>query len=184
MKTWKVWIWVGAAVAGLAVFALLLALWNNLNSEWTVETQAAQLTLDHSPIDRIESHQVFTAAGVEEVFYGTDAFGRPWYAFVHGTPPVVSYLPAAEVETDREVRAKAAQLGIRPLAVTIGYLNGTAQAAFRTQANVVWEVYGKDAEGHRVWAYFDAVSGRLIGRPLQIQPASWKHVTPATGSLP
>ncbi|MBX5436830.1 MAG: hypothetical protein IRZ33_06405 [Alicyclobacillaceae bacterium] len=171
MKSWKVWVAVWLVVASVVVCALLLGLWNNLNSEWVAEAQAAQLTLNHSPIDHIERHQVFTAAGVQEVFYGTDAFGRSWYAFVHGDPAVVSYIPADRLKTAAQVEAAAKKLGIRPQSAAIGYLDGNAQSAFHTRANVVWEVAGQAANGQHVYAYFDAVTGVRIGDVLAVAAA-------------
>lgn len=159
MKAWKVWTVSGAVVMVGAIAALTAALWENVSSEWMVEQNAAQFALDHSPIDHIKSHSIFTASEAQEVFFGTDVFQRSWYAFVYGSPFTVQAVPVTGIIPEAVVAAKARSQNIQPINISIGYLNAAAQQACHTSSTVVWEVYGKLTSGNTVYLYFDAYSG-------------------------
>lgn len=159
MKPWKVWTLSGVVVAVGTVGALTAALWRNVSSEWVVEQNAAQYALDHSPIDQIKAHSIFTASQAQEVFFGTDVFKRPWYAFVYGSPFIVQSVPVTGIMPETEVVTKARSQNIQPISVSIGYLNAEAQQACHTSSTVVWEVYGKLTSGKTVYLYLDAYTG-------------------------
>lgn len=167
MKAWK--IWTGAAIVVVlgAVSTVTAVLWNNVSSEWQVEQNAAQFALNHSPINHITEHSVFTASQAQEVFLGTDAFHRLWYAFVYGSPFTVQSVPAANLLTQTAVDKKVESQHIRPIQDTIGYLNPETQAACNTTATIVWEVYGREgAAGKFVYLFVDARTGKIV----------WKYV--------
>jgi uncharacterized protein YpmB len=162
MKMWKIWLVSATAVATLGVVALACAVWNNLSSEWNVEATAAQFALDKSPINHIDSHDIFTASGAQEVFGGSDVFGRKWYAFVYGSPFTVKYVASDGILTQEQIISSAMKVHLKPLKEQIGYLDSYAQSTFHTDADVIWEVYAKNASGQSVYVYFDARSGNTL----------------------
>ena len=162
MKQWKVWAISLSALMVFAVIALFAAVWNNFTSEWNVESQAAQYALDNSPLNTIEKHDVFTASGAQEVFFGRDVFGRPWYTFVVGSPFTVQSVPAGGLQTSSRIRIIARQHNIHPAAIHLGYLAPSTRTAFHTRTDVAWEVDGTNAAGQRVYTYFNAWTGQEI----------------------
>lgn len=166
MARFKWWLILGGIfVVGLAC-ALTAAVWNSISSEWSVEYSAAEYALNHSPIDRIQRHDVFTAAGAQEVFYGIDPFGQPWYVFVYGTPFSVQVQSAKGVMTAAKAAQTAKQDGLHVISEHIGYLDSTAAATFHTNAGAVWEVYGQTSAHKHAYLYLDATTGKSI----------WKYV--------
>ena len=167
MKSWKIWTGTVAVVFVAAVSALTAAVWNNVSSEWAVEQNAAQFALNHSPINHIAVHSVFTASQAQEVFLGTDSFHRPWYVFVYGSPFSVQSVAAQNLLTKAVVNKKMEEQQIHPIRDSIGFLNPETQAACHTSATVVWEVYGREVKsGKLVYVYVDAHTGSSV----------WKYV--------
>lgn len=162
MLRWKRVLWTAAVGLFVVVVALVIAAWNNVSSEWNVEQAAAQFALNHSPLERISSHQVFTANQAQEVFYGTDAFGHKWYAFVYGDPFVVHSVPASGLITEEQANAAASKSGAKPISTHIGYLDRSAAQMFHTSAGPVWEVYAQMPNGKNVYLYFRADNGRTV----------------------
>ncbi|MCL6453790.1 MAG: hypothetical protein K6T78_09305 [Alicyclobacillus sp.] len=161
-RSWKPWLVVGALVVVLAAAATGLALWNNLDSEWQVEAAAAQYALDNSPISKITGHDVFTGADAQEVFYGTDPFGRPWVSFVYGTPFTVHSVPAQGLLTKQRVLELAKARGLKVGAAHLGFLDAAAQQRLGVQTDVVWEVYGQTGPNQTQYVYFDARTGKEV----------------------
>ncbi len=162
MATWRVWFWSIFVVVVMAMIALVCAVWNNLSSEWDIEANAAQFALKHSPLTHIDQHDVFTGAGVQEVFEGTDSFGRKWYAFVYGSPFVVHAVPADSVMSEDQIMKRAISAHIHPNQIHLGYLDATQQTRLHTHAQVVYEVGGTDGTGTLVYLYFDARTGKQL----------------------
>ncbi|WDL97236.1 hypothetical protein [Alicyclobacillus sp. ALC3] len=155
-------LWTAAVAFFLVIVALVVAAWDNVSSEWNVEQAAAQFALNHSPIEKISSHQVFTANQAQEVFYGTDAFGHKWYAFVYGDPFVVHAVPATGLLTKQQADAVASKSGDKPLSTHIGYLDTAAAQTFHTSVGAVWEVYAQLPNGTDVYLYFRANNGKAV----------------------
>lgn len=165
MSAWKAWMVSVSAAVVIGGGALTVAVWNNLSSEWTVEAAAAQFALDHSPLMNITAHDVFTGSGAQEVFQGTDVFGREWYAFVFGSPFQVEFVQSRGILTKDQMLAAIHKQHMTPLKEQIGYLSPAGQSTFNTQADVIWEVYAKDQTGHPVYTYYDAKSGDQLRLP-------------------
>jgi uncharacterized protein YpmB len=166
MKTWKVWLTVAVLIIGMAAMAVAASLWNNLSTEWNMEAEAAQFALDHSPLQRITDHGVFTASGVQEVFGGTDAFGRHWIVCVSGPPWKAWFTRADGLTSVDAVATTVRRMGVVPVSIQAGHLEPAAQSAFHTNAQVVYEVYGRNASGQSLYLYFDAKSGQLVWKYL------------------
>src|SRR5579875_2363353 len=122
----KWWLIGAGAVCIALVAALCVGAWNEISSEWQVEQAAAQYALNHSPIDHIQGHDVFTGAGTEEVFYGQDAFGHDWYAFVDGSPFSIQIQSASGILSAAKVQKAALANQVKPISEHIGYLNQAA----------------------------------------------------------
>lgn len=163
MKTLKIWLTVIFISIILVLAALVLALYRNLNSQWQAETTAAQYALNHSPISHIDSYQVFTSDGLEDVFTGTDVFSQKWYTFVaeSGSQLNVHTVSATDVISKNKVEAAAAARHIHPVRVILGYV-GTNNTAIHVSQAVVWEVYGTNAAGKHVYEYFDGKTGKFV----------------------
>ena len=166
MKTWKIWLTVAVSIIAMAGVAVAASLWNDLSTEWTVEAEAAQFALDHSPLQHITEHGVFTASGVQEVFGGTDAFGRHWLVFVSGPPWNAWFTRADGLTSVDTVAVNVRRMGVVPISIQAGHLQPAAQSAFHTSAEVVYEVYGRNAAGQLLYLYFDAKSGQLVWKYL------------------
>lgn len=162
MRRWKTWAVVSFVALVIIFVALVIGAWNNISSEWLVERAAAQYALNHSPIDQIKRHEVFTANQAQEVFYGDDAFGTPWYVFVYGDPFVLHSTAAAPLMTQKQADQAARAEHVTPISAYIGYLDASAAAIFRTTSGVVWEVYGRDQNGQPTYVYFHADSKKPI----------------------
>ncbi|MCL6598646.1 MAG: hypothetical protein K6T81_07890 [Alicyclobacillus macrosporangiidus] len=186
MSAWKIWLTTAVLVVLLGTAALFFAVWNNIDSEWRQETAAAQYALDHSPIDRIDGHDLFTGAGVQEVFTGKDVFGRRWYAFVmpaprgEAAPFVVKSVQADEVMPANEIARRVAKDHLRVTSAHVGYVDPQSASAFHADSGVVWEVEATDTGDHRIFLYYDGRSGNLLwtSGPLQGQDPGelWKEV--------
>lgn len=167
MKAWKVWTTIASVIVLGTAVGITTALWNNISSEWQVESNAAQYALNHSPIDHILTHSVFTGSQAQEVFFGTDAFKRPWYAFVYGSPFTIESVPATGLLTKAAVNKQMTNQKIQPLQDALGYLNPDTQAALNTTSTVVWEVYGRQtSSGKFMYVYVNAQTGAIV----------WKYV--------
>jgi uncharacterized protein YpmB len=162
MKNWKLWLVTTFGVVFIAGVAVISALWNNLSTEWSVEASAAQFALNHSALQNIQSHSVFTAAGAQEVFFGTDVFGQKGYAFVQGTPFRVHYQSAQGLQTRATVATLAKTQGFIPVSESIGYIGPQEQSYFQTKSGVIWEVHGRDQQGKWVCIYFNAKTGKEL----------------------
>jgi uncharacterized protein YpmB len=136
--------------------------WNNISSEWTVEAATAQYALDHSPINHIDGHSRFTADGMQEVFLGTDAFGKAYYVFVYAQSNTIRTVPAAEVVSKAVIQRQCQRLGIQIDSIELGYIRGKMAANGQGKASVVYEVYGQNKQGSNQYWYFDAKSGHLL----------------------
>jgi hypothetical protein len=166
MKSWQIWTTVCVCIGILGSGALTAAVWNNISSEWDYEGAAAQYALNHTPIDKLVAHDVFTASGDEEVFSGQDTFGRNWYAFVSGMPFVASSVPAQGILTRQQTEAKVVkkyQMRVRSL--HLGYLNDATSSLLHTKSQIVWEVYGSVGNRNE-YLYLDAYSGTVIWQPV------------------
>lgn len=167
MTHWKRWTALCVAVAGAIAVVLFIASWDTTSSEWMAERSAAQFALNHSPIERIQHHDVFTGAGAQEVFYGVDAFGHPWYAFVYGNPLTIRSQSAASLLTASAAAKQAKADGLQqPQSEHIGYWGSQAAQSFHVSRGVVWEVYGLVHGGKRAYVYLSATNGKVL----------WKYV--------
>lgn len=160
MKTWKLWTFGSLFVIVLAAVAVTSAVWNNLSHEWSVEESAAQFALNHSPIDAITGHDVFTANDAEEVFYGTDSFGRKWISFVSGSPFTVHSVEGAGILSEQKIRNIAQKQGEKVISVHLGYMNTNAAGTTQT-SDVVWEVYAQ-IKGSYKYYFYDAKTGHVL----------------------
>lgn len=163
MKIWKIWA-IGIVVVVLAaVVAIGAAVWNNISSEWQAETQTAQFALDNSSLEHIDNHQVFTAAGLQEVYFGTDAFHNKVVAFVYGSPLEVYTVPQTELVTESSIQTEAEKSGVKIKSIALGYLSPDSEQMLGiNNTNVIYEVYGTGPNQHDVYDYFDAMSGKLV----------------------
>ncbi|QQE76770.1 hypothetical protein [Alicyclobacillus sp. SO9] len=166
MAKWKAWLITIAAIVVLSAGAIFMALYNNLNTEWKYQRQAAQIALNESPVLHITSHSVFTDTVQEEVFSGTDAFGTQWYAFVSGPPWKVHAVRTKSVLKQAQVKAIAAKAGVHPISMHLGYLNGQHHSAVTASSQVVWEIYGTSDTGKRLYLYLNGETGKQL----------WKYV--------
>ena len=162
MNRWKLWSWLAGIIVCMAAVAVAAALWNNVASEWAVEAAAAQFALNRSPIDHIEAHEVSTAAGTQEVFVGTDAFGVQWYVFVFGHPMTVEAVPATRILSRQAILAQLKSGHVHPMSAQVAYLTASNRASFHTQATVMWEVYGRNESGQPEYLYMNAGNAHLI----------------------
>ncbi|MCL6515516.1 hypothetical protein [Alicyclobacillus sp.] len=186
MRSWKIILITGGLMVLLGAAALLIALWNNVDTVWQQETAAAQYALDHTPIDRIDGHDRFTANGVQEVFTGTDAFGRRWYVFVTVAADAgenaftAQFVRADGLLGEQDIVQRAAKSHLRAISGHIGYVSPQSDTAFHSDSGVVWEVEALNAQGQRLYLYYDARTGGLLwtSGPLQGEdPAAlWKEV--------
>ncbi|MBX6352838.1 MAG: hypothetical protein IRZ10_05830 [Thermoflavifilum sp.] len=166
MKTWQ---WATTTVLGLLVVAGVAAgtsLWFHLEPEWEVETSAAQFALDHSPLQHIEQHQVFTADGVEQVFAGQDAWGNRWTVFVSGPPWTWHAVKTGDLVSEQTVERQARGHGYEVLSCVPGWLNATLVADLHAQTQVVYEVHALDAKGQTWYALVDAKTGQWLWKYL------------------
>ncbi|GMA48732.1 hypothetical protein GCM10025857_00890 [Alicyclobacillus contaminans] len=162
MSKWRIWFWSVFVVICMVLIALVSAIWNNLSSEWNVEEVAAQAALNQSPIDHILRHDVFTGADVQEVFVGTDAFGRTWDVFVYGSPFQVHAVPASTVLSPDAILKRTAVAALHPTAVHLGYLDAGEQRKLNTSTHVVYEIEHRNSKGLIFYTYVDATSGKLL----------------------
>jgi uncharacterized protein YpmB len=166
MKSWQIWTSVLGCIAILGAGALTVAVWNNISTEWDYEATAAQYALNHTPIDHLTTHDVFTGSGDEEVFSGQDTFGRKWYAFVSKTPFAASSVPAQGILTNQQIRAKVEnKFHMKVRSLHLGYLNDATTELFHTKSRIVFEVYGSVGNQNE-YLYLDAYNGTVIWQPV------------------
>jgi uncharacterized protein YpmB len=162
LKPWKIWT---ATVIGflLIVFgAIGIALYRNLDTEWSYQYTAAQRALNHSPISHISHQSTFTDIVSEEVFQGQDIFGRKWYVFVSGPPWTTNAVQASHVISKTQVDALAKQESIQPINVQLGYLTDQQSLSFIAPHHTVWQIYGRTAGGKDVYLYLDGQTGKQL----------------------
>jgi|GEM_PF-2835900 len=162
LKSWKIWIVSICALIVTAGGTGVYALYRNLNTEWSYEYQAAQVALNHSPISHISSHSTFTDISSQEIFAGEDVFGREWYAFVSGSPWVTHSVLAAQVLPEARIRSLAEKQSVRPVNISLGYLDDAQQRTFSVSNHVVWEVYGETKGQKYEYIYYDGTTGKQV----------------------
>lgn len=160
----KVKIWLISAIAFvlLVIGFVVVALYRNLNTEWSYQYVAAQNALNQSPITHISAHSTFTDMTSEEVFKGQDIFGRYWYAFVSGPPWVTEAVPANQIVSKAQIESAAKKALSRQISVHLGYLSDSTDLSFKVPNHVVWEVYGTVNNGKHVYLYYDGETGKLL----------------------
>ncbi|MBF8377437.1 hypothetical protein IW967_06055 [Alicyclobacillus mali] len=160
-KRRALWMLVPIAVAVIGI-GVLTYFWNLLSPYWAAEEKAAAYVLDHTPLDRLKSYSVFTAAGVEDVFQGQDGFGRTWYAFYVPSMGRAFTLPSSAVLSDAAVKRLAAARGLVVQSISLGYVASNPSApTWAKSGTAVYEVMGR-SQGHLTFLYFDATTGRLL----------------------
>lgn len=158
-KAWLASVPIAVVVIGIGVLAYF---WRLLAPYWAAEAQAATYVLNHTPIDRLESYSVFTAAGVEDVFRGEDGFGRSWYAFYVPSLHQAFVLPATAILPQNQVKKLAMARGIEVETISMGYVaEGAGQPSWAKPNTAVYEVMGR-SNGRLTFLYFDAGTGRLL----------------------
>lgn len=162
MKYWKQWTIVTIIVIVLGSGAGFLVLWNNLSYEWAVQKNAAAYAVDHGPITTITNHDVFTAVGAQEVFYGKDKLGRSWITFVYGSPFTEQSVQDKGYLTKVKITRLAKSSGLTVVSAHIGYLDGNTQTNFGVLSDVVWELYAQTKAGDTKYFYYDARTGKLL----------------------
>ncbi|WP_067618464.1 PepSY domain-containing protein [Alicyclobacillus acidiphilus] len=161
MSTWRVWAVTVPLLLILVAAGVAMWLWRNLSSYWSAETAAAQYVLNHTPIDHLQTYQVFTASGVEDVFEGTDAFHQEWYAFYDQNQNEAFVVPTASVLPKSAAVKQARQSGIVPTAETLGYVTSQASGTLHPRDHIVYEVVGTAGSKLR-FVYVDATTGRVL----------------------
>ncbi|MDI9260745.1 hypothetical protein [Alicyclobacillus sendaiensis] len=156
-------IWTSVPIAMVVIgIGVLTYLWNLLTPYWAAEQKAAAYVLNHTPLDRLESYSVFTAAGVEDVFRGEDSFGRTWYAFYIPAMQRAFVLPSTAVLASGEVKKRAASRGLEVQSITLGYVASEEGApSWAKSGTAVYEVMGR-LNGRLAFLYFNAKTGQLL----------------------
>lgn len=167
MRMWKVWLITIPLILAMICAAVCVALWKNMSSYWAAETSAAQYVLDHTPISKLESYQVFTASGVEDVFKGTDTFNHAWYAFYIPTEGTCYSIEANKLVTQKQIADQMSKLHIHTQQCTIGYVTDQSAKFLHPTDDVVFEIHGT-MKGKSTFVYLDAVTGRVLGKPTTI----------------
>ncbi|KRW91456.1 hypothetical protein SD51_08935 [Alicyclobacillus tengchongensis] len=161
MKNWKVWAVTVPAILIMMGAAVVAWLWRNLSTNWAAEQTAAQFVLNHTPIDHLQAYHVFTASGLEDVFQGTDAFHREWYAFYLPTVHESYAVPAANILSPSKVAATAKALGVKLQATSLGYVTAEAADTLPASQHLVYEIKGTTGS-KLTFLYLDAVTGRVL----------------------
>lgn len=160
-RLWWTSVPIAMVVIGIAVLAYF---WRLESPYWTAEQQAAMYVLNHTPLDRLESYSVFTAAGVEDVFRGEDEFGRTWFAFYIPSMQRAFVVPASAVLPESEIQQRARAWGLQVESVSLGYVaNGADAPTWGKSVTAVYEVMGR-LNGHLAFLYFNAATGQLLWR--------------------
>ncbi len=163
MKTWRIWTFVGFAVVVLAFAAIVLALWNDLTGEWKAERSLAVYALNHSSLETITSHSVYTGPGGPlQVYVGRDAFNQTSVAFVSNAKTVIS-IPMHDLISKRQAILDAERYSIHPIDESLGYLDAKGQSYFRTKSTYVWEITYFVGSKY-AYLYLDATNGSLVWR--------------------
>jgi uncharacterized protein YpmB len=165
MRTWRVWLITIPFICLMVLAAIVVALWNNLSSNWNQETYAAEYVLNHTPLDHLEQYQVFTASGLEDVFSGKDTFNHQWYSFYIPSEKRAYSIPASRLINEKVVESNLAKLNIYTNVCHIGYVTNQASNTLKTANKVVYECQGT-TKGKTTFAYVDAANGQLL----------WKYV--------
>lgn len=165
MKTWKIWAVTIPTMILMVALAVCVWLWNNLKSNWKMETVAAHYVLSHSPIQHLQSHEVFTASSLEDVFRGTDAFHREWYGFYLPQKHVSYSVLQSDLLKPKVIESKLLSQHIQPLKLTVGYIPRDTTSPLKSDHSVVYEVRGK-IRSNVTYVYVDATSGNIL----------WKYV--------
>lgn len=159
MKIWKLWLAGSCAVVGLAVVAILAAVWNDLSPFWRTQATTAQYALNHTPLDAIASSTTYSGpGGVEQVFVGHDVFGRAGVAIVSVRPLTAVFTPTHALVSHAQVIALAHRYGPDPASATLGYLSPGERRLAHTTATFVWEITYR-ARGQYRYVYLNALTG-------------------------
>lgn len=162
MRHWKRWFTLIGVVFVMFATTFVWTAWHSLSSEWRTEAGAAQFALNHSPLQQLTGHSVFTGAGVQEVFIGKDSFGRIWYAFVYGSPYIVKSVPATGVWSAARMNQLLSSQHIKPVHLSLGYLDAANRKSFHITTDVIWECYVHLPSGAPAYVYYDAHSGQKL----------------------
>ncbi|UOF89682.1 hypothetical protein LSG31_17620 [Fodinisporobacter ferrooxydans] len=165
MKTLKRWFLVSLV---LVICILGFAIWY-ANTIFAARTQtlvlAGQRVLDSTILQTIQTGEIYTGGPTEYVFFGKDSLGRDVWAFAtaHST---YAELAANGLQRDKILSiAKQSPVDIVQVIHALpGLIDPHVQTQFSkvAQSKLVWEVYGKDQNGHGKYAYFDFYTGKLL----------------------
>lgn len=165
MKTWKIWSLTIPVILFMIASAICLWLWNDLRSNWQMERVAGRFVLNHTPIQHLQSHTVFTAAALEDVFRGTDAFHREWYGFYFPQAHVAYSILQSRLIKPTLVESNLRAQKIEPLNLGVGYIPDHVSNTLSPKQHIVYEIRG-NFDNHITYVYVDATSGKIL----------WKYV--------
>lgn len=161
MKTWKVWAITAPILALLILFGICIWLWNMISTNWGPEEKAAQYVLNHTPINHLESYQVFTASGVEDVFRGTDSFSHEWYAFYIPAQNKAYSFRVGSFVGEQQIQNELSKQNVHISSMTIGYVTDQAANTVKPSSHVIYEISGTKA-GQPTYLYVDARTGDVL----------------------
>jgi uncharacterized protein YpmB len=164
---WKKWI-LFISVLIVILSSLVLFWMNQLVEAHSGElVKAGQKALNETVMQSIERGYIYTGGPTEYVFYGKDAAARPVWVFVNRDTGQLY----AELESNGYSQNKIEQIAKQPPLSMIQVLHAipgmidphvTTEFSKRTTNKLVWELYGTDAKGHQMYAYFDFYTGKLL----------------------
>lgn len=161
MRTWRVWIITAPILVVMILFGICVWLWNIISTNWGPEQKAAQYVLNHSPINHLQSYQVFTASGVEDVFLGTDTFGHEWYSFYIPAENQAYSFRVGSFVGKQQIETKLSKQSVHIKNMSIGYVTDQAASSLKTSSHVIYEIQGTKG-GNPAYLYVDARTGDVL----------------------
>ncbi len=140
----------------------ILPLLTSTNS--AVET-ATLFALDHTPLQHVQSAQIYTGEPMDVTVTGTDALGRELYVFVRNQQATIVY----KSQTVSQTRAiQAVEALHKPITRIVSALPGIVDKSLNTplstkaSGNAVWQITAHLTNGGYLFTYVDMYTGRLL----------------------
>ncbi|MGZ4162954.1 MAG: hypothetical protein ACXVDB_02330 [Tumebacillaceae bacterium] len=180
----KKYVWIGLLVLVLLAVGGVFVIDDIVGAQYTDAQPAAQVALDTTVLDKIDSGEPYTGGMNGFVFTGHDKLGRGLYVWTEGQKVVAMQYASAGLTKDKAIAAakkpvlaktvtdsmkgKTPEQLVDVIHATPGpvlsrMFSDEGLTEFRTaESKYVWEVYGKLANGKYAYTYLDFKSGQVV----------------------
>ncbi|MFC4768985.1 hypothetical protein [Effusibacillus consociatus] len=158
-------VWTSLLVVVTLIFGSLFLLRELTAAQMPDLKTAARIAVNNSALQRIDSAQPYTGGPFCYVLTGQDKLGRAMMVFATKDKVLGSeYLDKGLSAADAEQKARQASGYSEINTVTPGIIDPNDKNSFAGKASgrFVWEIYGINAQGQKLYTYLDFYNGNVL----------------------